>query len=857
MNSSFIDSGVFMVGWSLLHLLWQGILIAAVLCILLSLMRRHSANARYVVSCVALALLCLLACVNPLWIPGARHSAPAGSSRLATVSDTGMLEPAASISDDLGPSPELVRVSDTHIENTRDLAAARAIDHRFVLWTSQQFLQSSASLVSSHIQLLVVLWACGVALLALRLFGGWLLLRRLYGSSCLLAGAELEEAFVRQSGRLGIRQRVRIFLAPSGTAPITFGVLKPVVLFPASIVCGLPMVELEVLLAHELAHIRRYDYLVNLLQSLAETLFYYHPAVWWISFQIRAERELCCDELAAGACVQRSRYLARALARMEEMRPSSGQLVLSASGSPLLRRIRRLVPGNRDECGRAGSPVPAMLPLLVIVSLLLCTAYAQMEPLMGTITSTSLGVPEFTSEPLAAARDTAPGTHPDIAQQLNRAANGELMAAQYQELQNTLRQANQPVYQQSPGSLQTSAELLPGMEHSAQAPGAAPNNASAPGMILPATSSSQVPTEVQSRVFDLSYVENGKQVTAPGTAQVVKQVEKLLYPPNATSTKIPDRRFWYDSESGQLTIVDFPQQLNRATDYLAQPRVQAALGQDSSNSSATQRLLERGQTMKFGDVALRLESVGFAPSHAEQLPFAEVLVRKGRKAEVRKIAEMSSIYMDDCAISVMEISGAADSPTSMTCARIELRIMKPSEHLPPLPSDSEYERITSYPVPLPSISVPKTDLTVLAAEFEMLYRAAKYDEAMQKLQEIKDQKPSDSYLQMLVRRAKQPLVPSTSAAQSHRAGPFRVRLSTFPLKEQADILAEELKKEGYKPIEIKLRDGQFDVLCGDASSESAAENLKQDLKRAGFTAAGIVTPAYDPDAMPAMPGIVR
>ena len=106
------------------------------------------------------------------------------------------------------------------------------------------------------------------------------------------------------------------------------GWLRPVILFPASALTGLSAEQLEALLAHELAHIRRYDYLVNLLQTTVETLFFYHPAVWWVSAQVRQEREHCCDDLAVAACGDVLTY-ARALTALEQLRGSEPQLAAS------------------------------------------------------------------------------------------------------------------------------------------------------------------------------------------------------------------------------------------------------------------------------------------------------------------------------------------------------------------------------------------------------------------------------------------------------------------------------------------------------------------------------------------------
>ena len=144
--------------------------------------------------------------------------------------------------------------------------------------------------------------------------------------------------------QLHIRRPVRLLESASVAVPTVIGWLRPVVLMPASALAGLSPEQLQAILAHELAHIRRHDYLVNLLQTLVETLLFYHPAVWWLSRRIRAEREHCCDDLAVSLCGDPYTY-ARALADLEGLRAPSVPLALAATGGSLLGRVRRLVIG--------------------------------------------------------------------------------------------------------------------------------------------------------------------------------------------------------------------------------------------------------------------------------------------------------------------------------------------------------------------------------------------------------------------------------------------------------------------------------------------------------------------------------
>ncbi len=171
--------------------------------------------------------------------------------------------------------------------------------------------------------------------------------------------------------RLEIRRAVAFLESSAVSVPMVVGWLRPVVLVPASTLTGLSPRQLEAILAHELAHVRRHDYLVNLLQTAVETLLFYHPAVWWVSVQIRRERESCCDDLAVAVCGDRLGY-ARALVDLESLRTPAPRLVLAASGGSLSDRVRRLVgaPGRPSRRPwAAGLLALALLPAGAAVQL--------------------------------------------------------------------------------------------------------------------------------------------------------------------------------------------------------------------------------------------------------------------------------------------------------------------------------------------------------------------------------------------------------------------------------------------------------------------------------------------------------
>jgi beta-lactamase regulating signal transducer with metallopeptidase domain len=186
------------------------------------------------------------------------------------------------------------------------------------------------------------LWVLGVVVLSLRTLGGWMLIEKLRRSATADAPAAVQASFLRIAAAMGLRREVLLRVSSAIAGPVTVGVVRALVLLPLSAATSLSMEEMEVVLAHELAHVRRADFLWNLLQALAETLFFFHPAVWWVSARIRYERELCCDDIALEYCSNPLVY-AHALFRLEEQRSRQMQLAMALDGHQLPRTLRMRV----------------------------------------------------------------------------------------------------------------------------------------------------------------------------------------------------------------------------------------------------------------------------------------------------------------------------------------------------------------------------------------------------------------------------------------------------------------------------------------------------------------------------------
>lgn len=290
------------IGWALLDFVWQGFLLGGLCALLMWLLRHARPQLRYALAGAGL-LLCLLL--------------PLLNLAMALLADGG---------DGL---------------NQTLSGRARSGLSPATLWPAWQVWQGWEGL-QVHLPALVGLWLGCVLLLAGRMLLGliWLGRYERHGQSDPYWQRRLDEL----AERLGIARKVVLRVVQDGAhdCPITFGSLRALVLVPASLLTGLPAPMLEALLAHELAHVRRFDYFLNLVQGVIETVLFYHPVVWWLSKRIRIEREHIADDLAASVLGD-ARRLALALSGLEQFRSRSPELAMAANGGYLMLRIKRLL----------------------------------------------------------------------------------------------------------------------------------------------------------------------------------------------------------------------------------------------------------------------------------------------------------------------------------------------------------------------------------------------------------------------------------------------------------------------------------------------------------------------------------
>jgi beta-lactamase regulating signal transducer with metallopeptidase domain len=293
---------------SLLHFLWQGAALAALAYVAMSICR--SASARYAVGVATLGLM--LGAPVATFLVFRSQEAPAVNSSVSA-------------------GNAVIRTARTQAAN--GLSVLKVTVNR----------QDSGN-SPTYFSWLVELWFIGVVLLSLRSAGGILLIERLRRRETTPVTEELLGLCLALQRRMGLARVVRYCESLHLDAPAVAGWIRPVVLLPINVVTGLTDAQLEAVIAHELAHIRRYDALVNLFQVGIETLLFYHPAVWWLGKRVRVEREHCCDDQAVALCGSPVTY-AYALTRMAESK-AAPQLAMAVNRSPLVARIARLLGAN-------------------------------------------------------------------------------------------------------------------------------------------------------------------------------------------------------------------------------------------------------------------------------------------------------------------------------------------------------------------------------------------------------------------------------------------------------------------------------------------------------------------------------
>ena len=326
--TSLLDSTlVSTLGWTLVHFLWQGAATGLLYALLRHWLRNKSPRTRYDLAMLTLMTLTLLPIVTFIHLYQPTTSANATAAW-----------------------PSLTVVTAANADSSAAL---------FLPWLNNLHVW-----LNPWLSWAVLLWFLGVLIMTLRIGHGWQRAHQLRRTADFPPLPQWDNIVRELSLRLGIRQAVRLAVSTRILVPSVIGWLKPVILLPPSVMSGLTPLQIELILAHELAHVRRFDYLWNLLQIVVETLLFYHPVVRWVSNQARVEREQCCDDLVVALHGDALDY-ARALTELEGLRHPRSALMLGANGGQVLDRIHRLL-------GQSATSMPAAWgPVLLAACLLL------------------------------------------------------------------------------------------------------------------------------------------------------------------------------------------------------------------------------------------------------------------------------------------------------------------------------------------------------------------------------------------------------------------------------------------------------------------------------------------------------
>jgi beta-lactamase regulating signal transducer with metallopeptidase domain len=322
------------IGWTILHSIWQGAAVALGFAVLMFLLRSYSSRTRYLIGVMALLLVLgiSLATFFNVYVPGI-----VTNSAITTA----------------GP--------------TKSLLSEGIQSENFY---RQGLFSGFTDYFNRHLPLIVTLWFLGILVLILKLAGGFLYNQRVKSYHTRTPDKSWQNHLHKLCRRIGIKQTVRLLESNLIKGPLTIGHFKPLILFPVGMVTGLPHDQVEALLAHELAHIQRKDYFVNIMQNIIDIFYFYHPGVRWISNYVRAERENCCDDIAVSISGDSINF-ARALSSIDGCagKKINPALAVACKSSKLFGRIKRLFQPRRKVSEFTEGFVGAFVLVLFILTL--------------------------------------------------------------------------------------------------------------------------------------------------------------------------------------------------------------------------------------------------------------------------------------------------------------------------------------------------------------------------------------------------------------------------------------------------------------------------------------------------------
>jgi bla regulator protein BlaR1 len=379
------DNVIHALGWTIFHSVWQGMIIGLILFLIFRYRRNISSQTRYLLGVFALAAI-FISSLLTFFI--AYH-------------------PLTSQFEFVTLSPPSISSLAGIFEGAEDLSVLNPISSGW-----QQSVIRTFDFVS-------IIWFIGVLLLALRLAGGMRVIHGMRRQGVSPLSAAWEERMQLLAHKAGLHRSITYLQSQTVSIPTVIGIFKPVVIIPAMIISGLPAEQLETIIVHELAHIRRHDFLINILQSIMEALFFYHPVVWIISENVRQEREKCCDDYAVKVCGKVSLYI-RALACLSELQISAviPSVAITGNKKSIIHRVERLINNKKMKSNTTERLIAGLALVISVLVITLSTgatlkpsSFTQMESKFElTFLDKKAAVPVTDPEPLA-----EPATFPEPA----------------------------------------------------------------------------------------------------------------------------------------------------------------------------------------------------------------------------------------------------------------------------------------------------------------------------------------------------------------------------------------------------------------------------------------------------------
>jgi bla regulator protein blaR1 len=331
-----------MLGWTLLNSIWQAVLVMLLVIFVLRILPQRFSKMRYAIACASIVIVFISSVATFVILQSNQDQQPSHEVAyfFASASDS----PAS----DNSKSPQSL------------------IKQNFV---------EAITLIDNNMSLILLAWSLGAVLFSLRLVSGWWFISTLKSNATILSNRWTEK-LQTLAASLGMTKIIQLAESTRITTPMVIGFFKPIVLVPAGMLAGLSSSQIQTIFLHELAHIRRHDYLINLVQVFVETIFFFNPFVWILSSIVRREREYCCDDDVVSIHGSSLEY-AKALAQLEEWKltKSTFGLALAANKNQLLHRIKRIM----EKTGEKYSAKDRFVPAVLLIVGLICASWLTVQ----------------------------------------------------------------------------------------------------------------------------------------------------------------------------------------------------------------------------------------------------------------------------------------------------------------------------------------------------------------------------------------------------------------------------------------------------------------------------------------------